>query len=54
MDLFTACMILEGQQEGDPIAALQYLIDTGVVWSLQGSYGRMAKAAIEAGHCTLP
>ena len=30
----------------------QHLIDIGVVWSLQGSYGRMATALIESGHCS--
>jgi hypothetical protein len=31
--------------------ALQSLIDSGVVWQLQGSYGRMAQRAIEDGVC---
>lgn len=31
----------------------QNLINTGLAWQLQGSYGRTAADLIEAGHCTL-
>ena len=34
--------------------AMQHLIDTAVVWRLQGSYGRMAVDMIESGVCTPP
>ena len=27
-----------------------YLIETGLVWQLQGSYGRIGKELIESGH----
>ena len=32
----------------------QALIDSGMVWSLQGAYGRQAAALIEGGYCTDP
>jgi hypothetical protein len=54
-DLLTACLICEGQEEADEdrqLEAWQYLIDTGVVWQLQGTYGRMARSLIEDGLCT--
>lgn len=52
MDTFTAVMIAEGVEEADEarqIEAWQHLLDTGVVWQLQGSFGRQARAMIDAG-----
>lgn len=57
MDTFTACMLIEGVEEAEEfeiLEAWQYLIDTGVVWTLQGFYGRMARDLIEQGICYLP
>lgn len=33
------------------VEGFQHLIDEGTVWSLQGSYQRMARALIESGDC---
>lgn len=57
MDTFTACMIVEGVEDAEEyeiLEAWQYLIDTGIVWTLQGFYGRTARDLIEQGICYLP
>ena len=42
----------QGELDEDGIIQLfQELIDSGLVWQLQGSYGRMARNLIEAGYC---
>lgn len=58
MDTFKATLIIEDvepeEYEGQVIDAWQHLIDTAVVWNLQGSYGRTAQALIENGICNAP
>ena len=58
MDTMTATLIIEGVEPetyyGQVIDAWQHLIDSAVVWQLQGSYGRTAQALIENGICKAP
>ena len=60
MDNYTATMIAEGQfelagiEEGELteemcLEAWQHLVDTGLAWQLQGSFGRMAQQLINEG-----
>jgi len=56
MTQYKACSIAEGfcgyePTEEEQIEAWQYLIDTGLCWSLQGFYGRTATTLIEQGIC---
>ena len=38
----------------DTIEFFQEMINSGIVWKLQGHYGRMAKQLIEGGYCAQP
>jgi len=54
MTPYRAVALAEGFEEGSEeeiLAAWQHLIDTGLAWSLQGSFGRQARALIEEGLC---
>lgn len=52
-DNYTAVGVAEGFEESsgeaETQAAWQYLVDTGLAWSLQGWFGRTAAGLIEAG-----
>jgi hypothetical protein len=58
MNLFDATMIAEAAEgyEAETMEeyfeAFQTLIDTGVVWELQGFFGRTATNLIDRGLCT--
>ena len=51
--LFNATMIAEGAMEPTPtmsyVQAWQHLVDTGMVWQLQGWFGRAAARMIADG-----
>ena len=56
MDAYTATGIAEGFIEADSeeqvIEAWQTLVNTGVAWTLQGSFGRTARQLIDQGFIT--
>jgi hypothetical protein len=41
-------------QMAEAITGFQYLVDSGLAWSLQGSYGRMARYLMDEGLVTRP
>lgn len=53
MDNYTAVGIAEGfveaESEDQVIEAWQHLVDTGLAWSLQGSFGRTAVNLLNEG-----
>lgn len=53
MDMLDAIMTIEEQNCSDEkwVECFQYLIDNGVVWNLQGWYGRTAIHLISQGLC---
>ena len=57
MNLMFAITTIEENPDAtheDRVKAYQYLIDTAIIWSLQGSHQRIAMALVEAGECTVP
>ena len=53
-DFVSFVMAFEGgelESEEELIDGFQHMIDNGLVWGLQGMYGRTAKSLIDAGHC---
>lgn len=59
-DLFSAAMVAEQADGYEPeteqewLDAFQFLIDAGVVNSLQGYFGRTARDLINEGYCKPP
>ena len=57
MTPINAVLIAEGEIDTDQetqIEGWQYLVDTGLAWSLQGSFGRMAQELIDQDVITAP
>ena len=56
MDNYTAVGIVEGFIEAETdkqvLQAWQHLVDTGLVWSLQGWFGRTARRLLDDGFIT--
>lgn len=52
----TFCLAYESGElsQEEIVTGFQHLIDSEVVWSLQGRYGRMAERLIRSGECTRP
>lgn len=53
MTAFDACMLIESGEASKKklVRAVQFLIDNGMAWTLQGFYGRLATRMIEIGLC---
>ena len=54
MDTIRAKNIIDGYERANKellLQAYQHLIDSGIVWSMQGSYGRHALRLINEGFC---
>ena len=53
MDQVSQIMAFESGEldEDQTIELFQNLINSGLAWQLQGSYGRMASALIQNGYC---
>ncbi len=56
MDIVDKMMAWETDQmsEAEAVEFFQELVSSGLVWNLQGEYGRTAKAMIEAGLVVKP
>ena len=58
MSSYDAVMIAEGviepENADDILVAWQHLIDTGLAWTLQGTFGRTAQRLIDNGLCSPP